>query len=233
MTLILPQIGFEQWTSPAVVLPSASAIWKFSEGSGTSLADTSGNSNTGTIHSGSWTGSYVNFDGSSTFISFPGSASLNITSAFSITAWIKANNNNCRIFSSVNPSPPYNGYELGIKGGTGVGSGDPSGAPNGSLQGFASTWIGGGAAAASVATNTLTHVGVSADGTTISFYVNGSLTGSAQPYAETPGSYAGQKTLGSFSDGTLSFFNGQIGRDVRVYGSALTANQMAYLYANT
>ena len=73
------------------------AFWKFDEGSGTTISDSSGNGNSGTLGSGAaspaWVpgkiGSALSFDGSDDYASIPDSQSLNITgNQFSISAWV-------------------------------------------------------------------------------------------------------------------------------------------------
>ncbi|MBE0638108.1 MAG: PKD domain-containing protein [Bacteroidales bacterium] len=70
------------------------AIWPFDENQGTIAHDITGNNNHGTITNPSWTqgfyGNALYYNGSSTFVTVPHSSSLNITSPFSIQAWIKA-----------------------------------------------------------------------------------------------------------------------------------------------
>jgi hypothetical protein len=72
-------------------------FWKFDEGSGTTISDSSGNGNTGGLGSGlaspGWVpgkiGSALSFDGSDDYASVPDSPSLNITgNQFSISAWV-------------------------------------------------------------------------------------------------------------------------------------------------
>ena len=72
-------------------------FWKFDEGSGATISDSSGNGNSGMLASGlaspSWVpgriGSALSFDGSDDSASVPDSQSLNITgNQFSISAWV-------------------------------------------------------------------------------------------------------------------------------------------------
>ena len=69
------------------------AYWKFDEGSGTSVADSSGNGNTGTLINGpQWTagrlGNALFFDGIDDNVTVPDSASLDLSSAFTLSAWV-------------------------------------------------------------------------------------------------------------------------------------------------
>ena len=69
------------------------AAYAFDEGSGSSVADLSGNGNTGQVGSATWTsagkfGSALSFDGSSSRVRVDDSASLDLTSAVTLEAWV-------------------------------------------------------------------------------------------------------------------------------------------------
>jgi hypothetical protein len=70
------------------------AAYSFNEGSGTTVSDSSGNGNTGTISAGPvWStqgkfGSALSFTGSGN-VSVPHSPTINLTSSFTLSAWIK------------------------------------------------------------------------------------------------------------------------------------------------
>ena len=69
------------------------AYWKFDEGSGTSVADSSGNGNTGTLVNGPlWTagrvGNALFFDGIDDNVTVPDSTSLDLSSSFTLSAWV-------------------------------------------------------------------------------------------------------------------------------------------------
>src|SRR5207245_64731 len=73
--------------------PGLVASYSFSEGAGTTVADSSGNNNAGTLGSGvTWTtqGKFVNalvFNGSG-FVTVPSAASLQLTSGMTLEAWV-------------------------------------------------------------------------------------------------------------------------------------------------
>lgn len=79
-----------------LVIPNEVAHWKFDEGTGTSVSDSSGNSLTGTA-SGSPTwgtgrfGGCLNFDGTNDYVNVPDNALLDFGASqdFSISGWIK------------------------------------------------------------------------------------------------------------------------------------------------
>jgi hypothetical protein len=74
--------------------PGPVGYWKMDEGTGTTINDSSGNSNSGTLTNGPAyaTGKYgggVNFDGADDFITTPNSTSISPTSGITIGGWVK------------------------------------------------------------------------------------------------------------------------------------------------
>ncbi len=74
-------------------LPGLVAAYAFDEGSGTAAGDSSGNSNNGTLANGTWSasgkfGSAIQFNGSTTWVTVPDSASLDLTSGMTLEAWV-------------------------------------------------------------------------------------------------------------------------------------------------
>ena len=69
------------------------AAYAFDEGSGTSVSDSSGNGNTGTVSGATWVssgkfGKALSFNGSSALVSVPDAASLHFGSALTLEAWV-------------------------------------------------------------------------------------------------------------------------------------------------
>src|SRR2546430_16043539 len=69
------------------------AAYGFNEGSGTTVPDSSGNNNVGTVSGAAWTpagryGSALVFDGTSTRVTVPSSASLVLTTGMTLEAWV-------------------------------------------------------------------------------------------------------------------------------------------------
>ena len=93
-------------TSTVVVNPSAPppptsglvAAYSFNEGSGTTVADASGNGNTGTIVGATWTnagryGRALSFNGTSSYVNLRNRASLRLTGSMTWSAWVRATAN--------------------------------------------------------------------------------------------------------------------------------------------
>ena len=72
--------------------PGLTAAYGFSEGSGATTADTSGNGNTGQIRGATWTsgkyGNALKYDGAASYVDLGSSASLQSTGSMSWSAWV-------------------------------------------------------------------------------------------------------------------------------------------------
>jgi hypothetical protein len=197
------------------------AYWTFDEGSGTIAYDYSGNSNTGTVTlgSGGWTNGIINgalsFDGESTEVTVPNSSSLNPINGITVAAWVNAGgfwSSGSRILEKGASDNQYallinnsGSLEFLVAGVSNLITSPPS----------VSAWH---------------HVAGTYDGSSvISLYIDGQLAaqqsvGGALPVT-TDSLAIGNKPNGNPGD---DFF-GSID-DVRIYGSALTATQIAQLY---
>ena len=86
----IPACVFSQ--TPFEVDANTVALWHFDEGVGDTLHDASPYHNDGVIHNGAWTtgkfDSALHFNGLSSYVAVPMSASLKPTNAFTIEAWI-------------------------------------------------------------------------------------------------------------------------------------------------
>ncbi len=74
--------------------PGLVGAWAFDEGAGTTTADASGNGNAGTITGASWTtqgryGNALSFNGTNSLVRVADSASLDLTTAMTLSAWIQ------------------------------------------------------------------------------------------------------------------------------------------------
>ena len=190
------------------------AAWGFEEGAGTSTADASGNGNNGAISAAAWTplgrfGNALSFNGTSSLVRVAGSPSLNLTSAMTLSAWIR-------------PTAPQSGWRTIIQrqvdayllhagsadgplrpagGGTFAGSVDYVAGPTASPAG---AW---------------THLAVTYDGAALRLYVNGTqvATRARTGTIETnnnPLWIGGNSPYGEHFPGLID--------EVRVYNRALT-----------
>ena len=215
--------SFDPQRAEAQTIPTSGLVahWKFDEGSGTVAGDSSGNGNTGTLTNGpTWItgqiGSALNFDGVNDWVNAGAGASLNPSSAITISAWVKTNNNTA--FQKI-VSRQTSKYALGLDGSsrtfllqlkTGVTSAI-----------FGSTIP---------ANNTWYHVVGTWDGANMNLYVNG--VSDATPVAKT-GTMAADSAvteIGSRGGGTQHFWNGSID-DLRIYDRALSASEVQSLYS--
>ena len=69
------------------------ASYSFEEGTGTAASDASGNNNNGTLANATWTtsgkfGKALTFNGTSSVVNVPDAASLRLTTAMTLEAWV-------------------------------------------------------------------------------------------------------------------------------------------------
>src|SRR6266853_679638 len=193
--------------------PGLVAAYAFSEGSGTTVADMSGNNNNGTISGATWTtagrfGNALVFNGTSARVTVPDAASLQLTTGMTLEAWVfpTATPTNWRAIVDKN----VDGYYLMAS--TDKGDGPSAGG----------TWVGGNQntyGPSVVEVNTWTHLAATFDGETVRLFVNGAEVASqaqTTPLATTTG------TLQIGGDSYPNeFFAGRID-EVRIYNRALT-----------
>lgn len=70
------------------------AWWRLDEGTGTAVADYTANANNGTMANAAWTSAgkfngAMNFDGATSIVNVPNSASLSITGSIALEAWVR------------------------------------------------------------------------------------------------------------------------------------------------
>jgi hypothetical protein len=195
------------------------AAYSFDEGSGTTVADSSGNGNTGTITNATWTtagkhGNALSFNGTSSMVTIPDAPSLDLTKGMTLEAWVdptavsnawrdvlyKGNgaNDNYMLYSSSQPTSfPATGGSFGSS----------SDVPT-----FGT---------AVLPLNTWTHLAATYDGAHVLLYVNGVQVASL---AETGNILTSTNPLqiggDTFNTGG-QHFQGLID-DVRIYNQALS-----------
>ncbi len=193
------------------------AAFGFDEGSGSSVADASGNGNTGTVSGATWVtsgkfGGALQFNGSSARVNVPNAASLQLTTGMTLEAWVdpstvqqlwrdviyKGNDNYYLEATSSNASKPDGGL---IAGGT---YGDAYGT-------------------AALPANTWSYLAETYDGSNLRLYVNGSLVATT---AHTGSITTSTNQLQIGGDSIYGqYFAGMID-EVRIYNTALTATQI-------
>ena len=197
--------------------PGLVAAYAFDEGSGSVVADASGNGNDGTVANATWAavgehGGALVFDGSSSLVTVPDSPSLRLSSAMTLEAWVDPASG-----SGSSRDLVYKGddnYYLEA-------SSAPGGVPaaGSSFGGSYGEVYGSGA----LPTGVWTHLAVTYDGSTLRLYVNGTLVASnahagAMPGSSDPLQIGGDSLYGQFFQGMID--------DVRVYNVALTPAQI-------
>jgi fibronectin type 3 domain-containing protein len=209
--------GFSNVASATTPAPSlgAAAAYSFDEGTGAIAADATGNGNVGTLTNGpSWTtagkyGGALSFDGSNDFVLVNHSASLNLTNAMTLEAWVY-------------PTSAAGGWHAIIQkevdayflhsSGTGAPL-DPTagGTFSGQLSYFA--------ASSPMTLNAWNHVAVTWDGSIMRLYVNGAAA-ATQTRGGTLQSTTAPLRIGGNSP-YAEMFQGRID-EVRIYNRALT-----------
>jgi len=203
-------------TTP-VANPGLVAAYAFDAGTGTTVADASGNGHTGTIVNATWStagkyGDALSFNGTNARVDIPDAAALHLTTGMTLEAW-------------VNPSAAGNGWQDVIYKGNDnyylESSSTPNNAPvAGATVGSADV---GAFSSAPLVTNSWTFLTETYDGTTIQLYVNGvQVAGLAQSgslvTSTNPLQIGGDSIFGQFFQGLID--------NVRIYNRALTAAQI-------
>ena len=211
--------------SPLVANAALVAAYSFNEGTGTTVADASGNGNTGTIVGATWTtagkyGNALSFNGTSSYVNLGNPTSLRLTGSMTLSAWVLATGNppdDGQIIAKSNNSA---GWQLKTSPDTGPHTFGIAISPNSSshVQRYSTTVR---------SLNTWYHVaGVyNAAAQTLNIYVNGVLdsgtligTVPASQFNSTQNVNIGRRSGGFYFQGTID--------EVRVYNTALTQAQI-------
>ena len=198
----------------APVPSSLVAGYSFDEGLGTSVADASGKGNTGAIGSASWStagrfGNALSFNGTSARVTVPDSASLDLTSAMTLEAWVFPTAGP-GVWRDVIYKGPDDIYYL-------MSSSDSSTPAAGGI--FSGPLYG----TSTLPLNVWSHLAATFDGTILRLYVNGIQVSSYTPFTPITTS-SGALTIGG--DALYGqFFAGRID-EVRIYNTALSASQI-------
>ena len=201
-------------------LLSLVAAYNFDAGSGSVLADVSGNGNNGTIANATWStagkfGKALSFNGTSALVTVNDSASLHLTTGMTLEAWVNPSK-----VSSAWRDVVYKGNDNYFLEGTSSNSGVPVG---GGLVGSRPSHV-ESIGTAALPTNTWTFLAATYDGTTMRLYVNGSLTSTKTGAGGTLATSTNPLQIGGDSI-YGQYFNGLID-NVRIYNTALTGSQI-------
>ena len=204
------------------------AQWKFDEGSGSTVYDSTDNNNDGTWSGNGthWaTGKYGTagqFNGTDDYVNAGNGASLNVTNAITVEAWIKmsayhASTYSCPVSKANNIGTPVwaRGYDFEV---TNVG---------GATFRLGNTVHNVGSSFGTVSLSTWYHLVGTWDGTTVRTYLNGVQVDSNVfdgPIYTTKSLY-----LGNLDNNFDHPFNGLID-DVRIYNYARTADEIRLDY---
>ena len=182
-----------------------------------SVGDASGGGGTGTVANTTWAaagkyGKALTFNGTSSRVTVPNSASLQLTTAMTLEAW-------------VNPTTVNSAWRDVIEKGNDnyylMGTSTPSSRPAGG--GIIGGSYGEAFGTAAMPTNTWVHLAVTYDGAAVRLYVNGTQVSSV---AKTGNILTSTSPLTIGSDPFYGqYFRGMID-EVRVYNIALTATQI-------
>jgi hypothetical protein len=197
--------------------PGLVSAYSFNEGTGTVLNDLSGNNNNGTISNTTWSasgkfGAALSFNGTSSWVVIPNSASLDLTNGLTMEAW-------------VSPSTLSSWRTVLMKEQTGglaysIYANSDTNRPSAHVFIGAETDTRG---TAQLALNTWTHLAATYDGSVLRLYVNGAQVstrtiGGNILTSTSPLRIGGNSIWGEYFSGLID--------EVRIYNRALTASQI-------
>jgi len=208
---------FEKGTSLSLASGQRGLVgyWNFDEGTGTTAADSSGNSNMGTLTNGpTWTTSCkvsgcLSFDGTNDYVDSGNNSILRITGTLTVIAWVKPTAPGKRIIAK------NNAWDIAIDGAQKI------------------RWAINGAqlvGSTAVSLSSFSQVAAVYDLQTKKIYINGTQDASIA-YSTNISDVADNVLIGSQTTST-AFFPGIID-DVRIYNRALSAAEIATIYNAT
>jgi chitodextrinase len=194
------------------------AAYSFDAGSGTTVKDDSGHGNTGTISDATWSssgyhGKSLSFNGTSSLVRIPDSASLDLTTGMTLEAWIRPSAiSGLWRTVIIKEMPGELAYALYAKGDTSA----PVGIVNTGAEQFAR-------GTTTLSTRGWQHLAATYDGSVGRLYVNGTQVSSVATSGPALASN-GNLDIGG-NNVWREWFNGLID-DVRVYNRALSAAEL-------
>jgi chitodextrinase len=205
--------ALENRTAPATLV----AAYAFNEGTGTTVADASGNGNNGTIANATWSaagkfGKALSFNGTNARVNINDSTSLRLTTGMTLEAWVQPT-----AVTSAWRDVIYKGNDNYYLSATTTTNKVPAGGGivNGSYVESYGT--------ASLAANAWTYLAATYDGATMRLYVNGTQVATKAGAGSLATSsnqlqIGGDSIFGQYFSGTID--------EVRIYNGALTAAQI-------
>src|SRR5271157_4438861 len=203
----------EDRTAPATLV----AAYSFNEGTGTTVTDTSGNGNNGTIANATWTtsgkyGDALVFNGTNALLTIPDATSLHLTTGMTQEAWV-----NPSTITSAWRDVIYKGNDNYWLEATSDGGSKPAA---GATLGSSDVDTLGTAA---LKTNTWAFLTETYNGSTLALYVNGTLVSSLAhtgniATSTDPLQIGGDSIYGQYFKGLID--------NVRIYNTALTQSQI-------
>jgi PKD repeat protein len=195
--------------------PGLVAAFGFDDGTGTTVADASGNGNSGVLSGATWTtagqfGGALLFNGSNALVSVADTSSLDLTTAMTLEAWVKPTT-----VSGDWSDVIYKGNDSYYLEGS-----SPQGQAPATGGTFSSSPLYGTGA---LAANTWSHLAATYDGSTLRLYVNGVQVASRTQTglihtSNNPLQIGGDSLYGQFFAGLID--------EVRVYNRALSASEI-------
>ncbi|MEK7184212.1 MAG: LamG domain-containing protein, partial [Patescibacteria group bacterium] len=206
-----------------MTLTSNIGLWHLNESSGT-IADSSGNGNTGTLSGASYGASgrfntALDFDGVDDFVSVPDSQTLDITGKLTLSAWVYADTTpelfDSPIIKTTDNDAWLDGYGMYFEGG---------------LIKFWVDRYDTNVATASFSTGVWHHVVGTYDGANVRIYVDG-VAGSVDPYAGAVTTNNTAMFIGAGADasGAGYFWDGKVD-EVALFRRSLSATEVSDLY---
>jgi glucose/arabinose dehydrogenase/PKD repeat protein len=208
---------------PVATAPGLVAAYNFNEGSGTAVADASGNVHTGTISGATWTtagkyGKALSFDGVNDWVTVADSNLLDLTTGMTMMAWIFPTTHGTGVWRNVLIKERTSGEVYNLY--SNVDSNAPTvytvlSAGPGVPQDVRGT--------EQLPLNTWTHLGATYDGAVLRLYVNGTQVGSRPLSGALLTSGEVLRIGGNSVWG--EYFQGRID-EVRIYNRALAASEI-------
>jgi beta-lactam-binding protein with PASTA domain/glucose/arabinose dehydrogenase len=198
--------------------PSLVAAYGFNEGSGSSVADISGNGNSGTINAATWTnagkfGSALVFNGSSSWVTINASQSLALKNGMTVEAWVYPTTLSGWRTIALQERPGGLAYSLYAY--------DNAPRPAGYINVGGSDISASGTAQPPL--NAWTHLAMTYDGAALKMYVNGTLVKSTSVSGNIVSSTSPLRIGGNSLWG--EYFSGRID-EVRIYNRALSVGEI-------